>query len=60
VKTGFTTKSGNCLVAAVRRNGQSIVAVVLGSQSIYYDMPRLVDKAFALLASGDEQLADAA
>jgi D-alanyl-D-alanine carboxypeptidase (penicillin-binding protein 5/6) len=60
VKTGFTTKSGNCLVAAVRRNGQSIVAVVLGSQSIYYDMPRLVDKAFALLVSGDEQLADAA
>jgi D-alanyl-D-alanine carboxypeptidase len=60
VKTGFTARAGNCLVAAVRRDGRSIVAVVLGSQSIYYDMPRLVNRAFALLEAGDEQLADAA
>lgn len=49
VKTGFTGAAGNCLVAAVRRDGRSVIAVVLGSQSIYYDMPRLVDRAFALL-----------
>lgn len=51
VKTGFTGKAGNCLVAAVRRNGRSVIAVVLGSKSIYYDMPRLVNRAFALLES---------
>jgi D-alanyl-D-alanine carboxypeptidase len=49
VKTGFTGAAGNCLAAAVRRNGHSVIAVVLGSQSIYYDMPRLVNRAFALL-----------
>jgi D-alanyl-D-alanine carboxypeptidase len=49
VKTGFTGAAGNCLAAAVRRNGHSVIAVVLGSESIYYDMPRLVNRAFALL-----------
>jgi D-alanyl-D-alanine carboxypeptidase (penicillin-binding protein 5/6) len=49
VKTGFTRDAGNCLVAAAGRDGRSVIAVVLGSQSIYYDMPRLLDRAFALL-----------
>lgn len=49
VKTGFTDAAGNCLAAAVRRNGHSVIAVVLGSESIYYDMPRLVNRAFAVL-----------
>jgi D-alanyl-D-alanine carboxypeptidase len=49
VKTGFTDAAGNCLAAAVRRNGHSVIAIVLGSESIYYDMPRLVDRAFAEL-----------
>ncbi len=52
VKTGFTKEAGNCLAAAVRRDGRSVIAVVLGSQSIYYDMPRLVNRAFALLEAG--------
>jgi len=51
IKTGFTTAAKNCLVVAVRRGDRTVIAVVLGSQSIYYDMPRLVNRAFALLKS---------
>ena len=51
VKTGFTREAGNCLVAAARRDGRSVIAVVLGSQSIYYDMPRLLNRAFTLLGA---------
>ncbi len=60
VKTGFTHRAGNCLAAAVRRDGHSVIAVVLGSDSVYTDMPRLLDKAFALLRAEDEALPDAA
>jgi len=60
VKTGFTQRAGNCLAAAARRNGHSVIAVVLGSESIYYDMPRVLDKAFALLRTEDEAMPDAA
>jgi D-alanyl-D-alanine carboxypeptidase len=47
VKTGYTSKAGSCLVAAARRDGHEVVAVVLGSQNIWQDMPRLLDEAFA-------------
>jgi D-alanyl-D-alanine carboxypeptidase (penicillin-binding protein 5/6) len=49
VKTGYTSRAGGCLAVAVHRNGRSIVAVVLDSQNIWADMPRLVDRAFARL-----------
>jgi D-alanyl-D-alanine carboxypeptidase (penicillin-binding protein 5/6) len=49
VKTGFTRSAGNCLAVAVRRNGHTVIAVVLGSRSIWFDMPRLVDRAFKQL-----------
>ena len=49
VKTGYTHRAGNCLVAAVERGGHSVIAVVLGSQSVFHDMPRLVDRAFERL-----------
>lgn len=49
VKTGFTRRAGNCLAAAVRRDGRTVIAVVLGSRSIWFDMPRLVDRAFKQL-----------
>lgn len=51
VKTGYTTRAGGCLAVAVRRGGHSVIAVVLGSDDIWADMPRLVDEAFARLAS---------
>jgi D-alanyl-D-alanine carboxypeptidase (penicillin-binding protein 5/6) len=45
VKTGYTSMAGGCLVAAVRRGGHDVIAVVLGSQNIWNDMPRLMDEA---------------
>jgi D-alanyl-D-alanine carboxypeptidase len=59
IKTGYTQRAGNCLAVAVRRNGHEVIAVVLGSRSVYYDMPRLVDRAFAILRARDAQPADA-
>jgi D-alanyl-D-alanine carboxypeptidase len=46
-KTGFTTAAGGCLAVAARRDGITIVAVILGSGDIWGDMPRLIDEAFA-------------
>lgn len=51
VKTGYTTRAGGCLAVAVRRGEHSVIAVVLGSENIWADMPRLVDEAFARLES---------
>jgi D-alanyl-D-alanine carboxypeptidase len=47
VKTGWTTRAGGCLIVAQRRGERSIIAVVLGSPSIWTDMPALLDRAFA-------------
>jgi D-alanyl-D-alanine carboxypeptidase len=46
VKTGWTSKAGGCLAVAVRRGGQSIIAVVLGSKAIWQDMPRVLAGVF--------------
>ena len=46
VKTGWTSKAGGCLVIAQRRGGRSVIAVVLGSPSIWSDMATLLDRAF--------------
>ena len=45
-KTGFTTLAGGCLAVAVKRGGHTIVGVVLHSNDIWGDMPRLIDAAF--------------
>jgi D-alanyl-D-alanine carboxypeptidase len=46
VKTGWTTRAGGCLVVAQRRGGRAVIAVVLGSPSIWPDMAALLDRAF--------------
>ena len=46
VKTGYTHRAGACLIAAARRDGADVIAVVLGSHNIWADMPRLLDEAF--------------
>jgi len=57
VKTGFTTRAGQCLVAAARRNGVTLIAVVLGEaaathwQAAFEDAARLLDYGFALAPS---------
>jgi D-alanyl-D-alanine carboxypeptidase len=50
VKTGYTHKSGPCLVASATRNGVSLIAVVLDSPDMYSDAKRLLDFGFASLS----------
>jgi D-alanyl-D-alanine carboxypeptidase (penicillin-binding protein 5/6) len=47
VKTGYTHKSGPCLVASATRGGVSLIAVVLDSPDMYTDAKRLLDFGFA-------------
>jgi serine-type D-Ala-D-Ala carboxypeptidase (penicillin-binding protein 5/6) len=47
VKTGYTHKSGPCLVASATRGGRSLIAVVLDSPDMYTDAKRLLDFGFA-------------
>lgn len=47
VKTGYTSRSGHCLVASARRDGRSLIAVVLGSRDPYADAAKLLDLGFA-------------
>ena len=49
VKTGYTHKSGPCLVASATRRGVSLIAVVLNSPNMYADATRLLDFGFASL-----------
>jgi D-alanyl-D-alanine carboxypeptidase len=49
IKTGWTTRAGGCLAVAVERNGRTVVAVILDSDDIWRDMPKLVDRAFRQL-----------
>lgn len=51
VKTGYTHKSGPCLVASATRGGVSLVAVVLDSDDMYTDAKRLLDFGFRSLSA---------
>jgi len=47
-KTGYTRKSGEDLIAAARRNGRTILAVVLGAPNVWQNTADLLDEGFAL------------
>ena len=47
VKTGYTHKSGRCLVASATRGKVSLIAVVLDSGNMYADATRLLNLGFA-------------
>lgn len=47
VKTGFTRRAGSSLVAAARRNGRTIIAVLLDSPDVYLQASQLLDLGFA-------------
>jgi serine-type D-Ala-D-Ala carboxypeptidase (penicillin-binding protein 5/6) len=47
VKTGYTHKSGPCLVASATRKGISLIAVVLDSPNMYADATRLLNLGFS-------------
>lgn len=46
VKTGTTMRAGNCLVAAARKGGRTLIAVVLHSRNRYGDAVKLLDYGF--------------
>ena len=46
VKTGYTSEAGRCLVAAARRNGVTLVSVVLGSRDPARQSRQLLTRAF--------------
>ncbi len=49
VKTGFTKKSGRCLVTAAKRDGAVIVAVTLNAPSDWNDHRQMLDYGFSVL-----------
>lgn len=52
MKTGFTRKSGRCLVSAAKRNGVTLVAVTLNAPNDWSDHRQLLDYGFNKCKSG--------
>jgi D-alanyl-D-alanine carboxypeptidase len=46
VKTGFTKKTGRCLVSAAERNGMRLIAVTLNASDDWNDHKRMLDHGF--------------
>lgn len=51
VKTGFTKKSGRCLVSAVKRDGTTLICVTLNAPDDWNDHTKLYDECFSRLTS---------
>ncbi|MBR2622580.1 MAG: D-alanyl-D-alanine carboxypeptidase [Clostridia bacterium] len=51
VKTGFTKKSGRCLVSAAERDGLTLIAVTLCAPDDWNDHTRMLDAGFAAYES---------
>jgi D-alanyl-D-alanine carboxypeptidase (penicillin-binding protein 5/6) len=49
LKTGYTGRAGGCLIETATRNGQRLLAVVLGSPRVFDDAKAVLNYGFALL-----------
>lgn len=49
VKTGFTKRSGRCLVSAAERDGVMLIAVTLNDPDDWFDHRRLLDYGFSMI-----------
>lgn len=49
VKTGFTKKSGRCLVSAAQRDGVTLICVTLNAPNDWNDHKNMLDYGFSLL-----------
>ena len=49
IKTGFTKKSGRCLVSAAQRNGITLVAVTLNAPDDWNDHSQMLEYGFSLV-----------
>lgn len=47
VKTGYTHKSGPCLVVSAKRHGRTLIAVLLDDPNMYVDATRLLNFGFS-------------
>ena len=47
IKSGFTPQAGKCLAAAARRDGVTVILVVLGAPNRWWDAVAMLDRAFA-------------
>lgn len=57
VKTGFTKKSGRCLVTAAKRDGVTLVAVTLSDPCDWKDHKAMLDYGFEVCTSNTEIVA---
>lgn len=53
IKTGFTKKSGRCLVTAARRNGATLIAVTLKAPDDWNDHKKLIEYGFERLETSE-------
>lgn len=53
VKTGFTKKSGRCLVSAAERDGVTLIAVTLRAPNDWSDHKKLLDYGFSVMQTRD-------
>ncbi len=51
IKTGFTKKSGRCLVTAAERNGVTLIAVTLNAPNDWADHKKMFDYGFSVTKS---------
>lgn len=56
VKTGYTKRAGHSLIAAARRDGRTMVAVVVGAADPYASASQLLDRGFAVPVSAQREL----
>ena len=49
VKTGYTKKTGRCLVSAAKRDGKTLVCVVLSAPNMWQDSKNLLEFGFNLI-----------
>jgi D-alanyl-D-alanine carboxypeptidase len=57
IKTGFTDRAGDCLLAAARRHGRTMIAVVMDGYNPTQTATLLLDQGFAT-SVGDEPTSD--
>lgn len=51
IKTGFTKKSGRCLVSYAERDGVGLIAVTLNDKNDWYDHRQMLDYGFSVVKS---------
>lgn len=56
IKTGFTKKSGRCLVSYAQRNGVGLVAVTLNDGNDWDDHVRMLDYGFSKVSAAEPRI----